>query len=117
MRGDVVQFLHARKAGPHNRDQRRGGDQERPARPRDAPTANSPWARPPARTTFAIGLERLAQAMKPIRSEIARFPYGPQTDTAEANRQKAAQPEQADPGRAPPSLEDAGPQAERSPER
>ena len=37
---------------------------------------------------LAIGLERLAQAMKPIRSEIARFPYGPQTDTAEANRQK-----------------------------
>ena len=26
--------------------------------------------------------------MKPIRSEIARFPYGPQTDTAEANREK-----------------------------
>ena len=37
---------------------------------------------------LAIGLERLAQAMKPIRSEIARFPYGPQTDTAEANREK-----------------------------
>lgn len=37
---------------------------------------------------LAIALERLAQAMKPIRSEIARFPYGPQTDRAERNRQK-----------------------------
>lgn len=30
--------------------------------------------------------ERLKAAMKPLRSEIARFPYGPQTDQAEENR-------------------------------
>lgn len=32
-------------------------------------------------------LDRLAGAMKPLRQEIARFPYGPQTITAEENRQ------------------------------
>lgn len=37
---------------------------------------------------LAIALARVAEAMRPIRSEIARFPYGPQTDAAEANRQK-----------------------------
>jgi hypothetical protein len=33
-------------------------------------------------------LERLREAMKPLRSEIGRFPYGPQTDAAERNRDK-----------------------------
>jgi aminoglycoside phosphotransferase family enzyme len=32
-------------------------------------------------------LERLREAMAPLRSEIGRFPYGPQTDAAEANRE------------------------------
>ena len=29
--------------------------------------------------------------MKPLRSEIGRFPYGPQTDEAEANRERIRQ--------------------------
>lgn len=33
-------------------------------------------------------LQRLKDAMGPLRSEIGRFPYGPQTDAAEANRQR-----------------------------
>lgn len=31
--------------------------------------------------------ERLHEAMKPLKSEIGRFVYGPQTTAAEANRQ------------------------------
>ena len=34
-----------------------------------------------------LALRRLAKAMRPLRSEIGRFPYGPQTDIAEANRE------------------------------
>jgi len=34
-----------------------------------------------------LALKRLADAMRPLRSEIGRFPYGPQTDIAEQNRQ------------------------------
>lgn len=33
-------------------------------------------------------LSRLREAMEPLRSEIGRFPYGPQTTIAERNRQK-----------------------------
>lgn len=33
-------------------------------------------------------LDRIAEAMRPIRSEIGRFPYGPQTEQAERNRQQ-----------------------------
>jgi hypothetical protein len=32
-------------------------------------------------------LDRLKSAMRPLRTQIARFPYGPQTDAAERNRQ------------------------------
>ena len=32
-------------------------------------------------------LQRLKDAMAPLRSEIGRFPYGPQTDVAEKNRE------------------------------
>lgn len=35
-----------------------------------------------------IALTRLRDTMKPLKSAIGRFPYGPQTDLAEANRQK-----------------------------
>jgi hypothetical protein len=35
-----------------------------------------------------LALNRLKDAMKPLRSERARFPYGPQTTVAEANREK-----------------------------
>lgn len=31
-----------------------------------------------------VAAERLRDAMRPLRREIARFPYGPQTDTAHA---------------------------------
>lgn len=34
-----------------------------------------------------MALERLREAMEPIRSEIGRFPYGPQTTVAEARRE------------------------------
>jgi hypothetical protein len=35
-----------------------------------------------------MALTRLRDAMGPLRTEIGRFPYGPQTDAAERNRQK-----------------------------
>ena len=34
-----------------------------------------------------LALERIREAMAPLRSEIGKFPYGPQTDVAEKNRQ------------------------------
>lgn len=34
-----------------------------------------------------LALERLREAMGPVRSHIGKFPYGPQTDLAEENRQ------------------------------
>lgn len=33
-----------------------------------------------------LALERIRDAMQPIRSEIGRFPYGPQTTVAEEER-------------------------------
>ena len=33
-------------------------------------------------------LGRLRAAMAPLRSEIGRFPYGPQSESAEANRER-----------------------------
>ena len=36
---------------------------------------------------ISLALERIQRAMQPLRSMIGRFPYGPQTDEAEANRQ------------------------------
>jgi hypothetical protein len=36
---------------------------------------------------LTIALKRVKAAMKPLRSEIGKFPYGPQTDQAEENRQ------------------------------
>jgi hypothetical protein len=35
---------------------------------------------------ITVALKRLKEAMRPLRSEIGRFPYGPQTVTAEENR-------------------------------
>lgn len=35
-----------------------------------------------------LALDRLKDAMVPLRSAIGAFPYGPQTDTAAANRSK-----------------------------
>jgi hypothetical protein len=35
-----------------------------------------------------LAILRLKEAMAPLRSEIGRFPYGPQTDAAEANRER-----------------------------
>lgn len=37
-------------------------------------------------TDIELALARLREAMKPLKSEIARFPYGPQTDLAAGNR-------------------------------
>lgn len=34
-----------------------------------------------------IALARLKDAMRPLKSAIGKFPYGPQTDAAEDNRQ------------------------------
>lgn len=39
-------------------------------------------------TDVELAIERLREAMKPLKSEIGRFPYGPQTTQAERNRQK-----------------------------
>lgn len=36
---------------------------------------------------ISAALDRLRAAMKPLKSEIGRFPYGPQTTLAENNRQ------------------------------
>lgn len=38
-------------------------------------------------TDIALALERLREAMKPLRTHIGRFPLGPQTGAAEANRE------------------------------
>lgn len=35
-----------------------------------------------------IALERIKDAMKPLKSMIGQFPYGPQTVTAERNREE-----------------------------
>lgn len=37
---------------------------------------------------ISVALARLHAAMKPLRSEIGRFPYGPSTEIAEENRQR-----------------------------
>jgi anti-sigma-K factor RskA len=36
---------------------------------------------------LAAAVARLKEAMAPLRSEIGRFPYGPQTNAAAENRQ------------------------------
>ena len=33
-------------------------------------------------------LQRLKDAMRPLKTQIGKFPYGPQTDAAERNRDK-----------------------------
>lgn len=35
---------------------------------------------------LTLAFERVKDAMLPLRSEIGKFPYGPQTDQAEENR-------------------------------
>lgn len=42
-----------------------------------------------------MALARLKEAMAPLRSEIGRFPYGPQTDAAEANRERISEMSEA----------------------
>lgn len=44
---------------------------------------------------IANALARLKAAMDPLKREIARFPYGPQTDQAEQNRQRIRTASQA----------------------
>lgn len=43
---------------------------------------------PQRRKEIEVAIERLKKAMLPLRSEIGRFPYGPQTTIAESNRQR-----------------------------
>jgi hypothetical protein len=43
------------------------------------------------RHDLTLAIKRVKAAMKPLRSEIGKFPYGPQTDQAEANREKIRQ--------------------------
>lgn len=42
-----------------------------------------------------IALARLKDAMRPLRSQIGQFPYGPQTDEAEVNRERIREASQA----------------------
>jgi hypothetical protein len=42
---------------------------------------------PQRKTDIVVARQRLKEAMAPIKSAIGKFPYGPQTDTAEKNRQ------------------------------
>lgn len=42
-----------------------------------------------------IALTRLKEAMKPLRSEIGRFPYGPQTTEAETRRDRIREASEA----------------------
>lgn len=42
-----------------------------------------------------LALNRLAEAMKPLKSQIGKFPYGPQTTLAEQNRQRIRAASQA----------------------
>lgn len=46
-------------------------------------------------TDIDNALERIRSAMRPLRTLIARFPYGPQTTTAEANRERVRQASEA----------------------
>lgn len=39
------------------------------------------------RHDLELALKRVKSAMLPLRSEIGKFPYGPQTDAAAENRQ------------------------------
>ena len=40
------------------------------------------------RHDLTLALRRVKAAMRPLRSQIGKFPYGPQTAIAEANRDK-----------------------------
>jgi hypothetical protein len=40
------------------------------------------------KTDIEVALKRLREVMKPLKSEIGRFAYGPQTDQAERNRER-----------------------------
>lgn len=45
-------------------------------------------ASPNRKHDLDLAIQRLKEAMAPLRTEIGRFPYGPQTPLAEENRQK-----------------------------
>lgn len=50
---------------------------------------------PQREADIALALQRLREAMAPLRSEIGRFPYGPQTTEAEGNRDKIREASEA----------------------
>lgn len=43
---------------------------------------------PQREADLRLALKRIKDAMAPLRSMIGKFPYGPQTDRAEANRER-----------------------------
>lgn len=47
----------------------------------------TPKNSPQREQDLRLAVERLREAMRPLKSEIGRFHYGPQTDAAEANRE------------------------------
>lgn len=59
---------------------------ENAKRVRAAHARRSRRGAPQRESDIRIALDRLKVAMKPLRSEIGRFPYGPDTDAAEQNR-------------------------------
>lgn len=59
---------------------------ENAKRVRTAHARRSQRGAPQRESDIKIALERLRLAMKPLRSEIGRFPYGPDTEDAERNR-------------------------------
>ncbi len=59
---------------------------ENAKRVRAAHARRSRRGAPQRESDIKIALDRLKTAMKPLRSEIGRFPYGPDTEVAEQNR-------------------------------
>lgn len=55
----------------------------------------TPKDSPQRAADIELALTRLKEAMKPLRAEIGRFPYGAQTDKAEANREVIRQASEA----------------------
>ena len=68
---------------------------EHAQRVRAAHRRRSSRGTPQRERDITLALERIAKAMTPLRSMIGRFPYGPQTDEAEFNRQRIRDASQA----------------------
>jgi len=55
-------------------------------RVRETHARRSPRGSAQREADIKVALERLRTTMEPLRSEIGRFPYGPKTPDADANR-------------------------------